>query len=88
MSFISGTVLRFIELGQSGTKRALRELQEVVVWAKLIRVNEKIPSTQIQGSIKVKLTDVSQLAVHAASKISVKARSILDNIKISINRVK
>lgn len=88
MSVIRDAVLRFIELGQSGTKRALREIQEVVVWAKLLRVNQKAPTVPIQGSVKVNLSDASQFAVRAASKISFKARSIFDNIKISINRVK
>jgi hypothetical protein len=88
MSVIRDAVLRFIELGQSGTKRALREIQEVVVWAKLLRVNQKAPTVPIQGSVKVNLSDASQFVVRAASKISFKARSIFDNIKISINRVK
>lgn len=88
MSFIGDAVLRFIELGQSGAKRALREIQEVVVWAKLIRVNDKEISRSLQGSVKVKLTDASQITVRAVRKVAVKVRSIYDDIKISVNRIK
>jgi hypothetical protein len=88
MSFISDAVLRFIELGQSGAKRALKEIQEVVVWVKLIRINDETLPQPIQGSVKVKLTDASQLAVRAVRKVSVKVRSIYDDIKISVNRIK
>lgn len=88
MSFVSEAVLRFIELGQSGAKRALKEIQEVVVWAKLIRINDKPPALPIQGSVKVKLTDASHLAVRAVRNVAVKVRSIYDEIKISVNRIK
>ncbi len=88
MAFISEAVLRFIELGQSGAKRALKEIQEVVVWAKLIRVNDEALARPLQGSVRVKLTDASQIAVRAVRKVSVKVRSIYDDIKISVNRIK
>lgn len=88
MSFVSDAVLRFIELGQSSAKRALREIQEVIVMAKLIRVNEKSLTVPLQGSVKVKLSDESHFAVRAMRKVSVKVRSIFDDIKISVDRVK
>lgn len=88
MSFVSDAILRFIELGQSSAKRALKEIQEVVVWAKLIRINNKTVTKKLQGSVKVKLTDTSQIAVRAMRKVSVKVRSIYDDIKISVNRIK
>ncbi len=88
MSVVMEAISRFIELGQSGTKRALREIQEVIVWAKLIRINDKPPALPIQGSVKVKLTDASHLAVRAVRNVAVKVRSIFDDIKISVVRVK
>ena len=88
MSVVMEAISRFIELGQSGTKRALREIQEVIVWAKLIRINDKPPVLPIQGSVKVKLTDASHLAVRAVRNVAVKVRSIFDDIKISVVRVK
>ncbi len=88
MSFVSDAILRFIELGQSSAKRALKEIQEVVVWAKLIRINNEMPPKKLQGSVNVKLTDTSQIAVRAVKKVSVKVRSIYDDIKISVNRIK
>lgn len=88
MTAVGEILTRFIELGQSGTKRALREIQEVVVWAKLIRVNNKTPESPIQGFVKIKLSDASQIAVRAVKKVSVKVRSIFDDLKITVNRLK
>jgi len=88
MTAVGQILTRFIELGQSGTKRALREIQEVVVWAKLIRVNNKTPESPIQGFVKIKLSDASQIAVRAVKKVSVKVRSIFDDLKITVNRLK
>lgn len=88
MTAVGQVLSRFIELGQSGAKRALREIQEVVVWAKLIRVNNKTPEIPVQGFVKVKLNDASHVAVRAAKKMSVKVRSIFDDLKITVNRLK
>lgn len=88
MTAVGEMLTRFIELGQSGTKRALREIQEVIVWAKLIRINGKAPESPVQGFVKIKLTDASQVAVRAVRKVSVKVRSIFDDLKITVNRLK
>lgn len=39
--------------GQSGLKRRQRDLDLVVVWAKLIEVNDKSPAKNVQGFVKV-----------------------------------
>lgn len=86
--FVKEQAIRLIRAGQSGTKRALQELQEVVVWAKLIKINEKKPSVPIQGSIKVKVSSASQIAVKILERASVRVRSAWEDVKITVKRIK
>lgn len=86
--FIKEQAVRFIRAGQSGTKRALQELQEVIVWAKLIRINEKKPPVLVQGFIKVKTSNVSQMAVKVVERARVRVRSAWEDIKITVKRIK
>jgi hypothetical protein len=88
MSFLQEVFTRFIVLGQSGAKRALQEIQEVVVWAKLIRINSEKPSVPIQGSIKVKVSSASQIAVKVLERASVRVRSAWEDLKITVKRIK
>ena len=79
---------RIVKAGQSGTKRALQEIQEVIVWAKLIRVNDVPPTKNIQGFIRVKINAASHYAVRTAKYVSSRVRSTIDDIKITIKRIR
>ncbi len=85
---IKEQAVRIIRAGQSGTKRALQELQEVVVWAKLIRINDEKPTVPIQGSIKVRVSSATQIAVKVLERASVRVRSAWEDIKITVKRIK
>lgn len=85
---VARQAVRLIRAGQSGTKRALRELQEVVVWAKLIRINDEKPKYPIQGSIKVRVSSASQIAVKIVERASVRVRAAWEDIKITVKRIK
>lgn len=85
---IKRQAIRIVQAGQSGTKRALQELQEVMVWAKLIRINEEKPSIPIQGSIKVRISKTSQIAAVLISKAKVRVREALEDVKITVKRIK
>jgi len=77
-----------LRLGQSGTKRRLRELQHVIVWAKLIEVNDMPPKRKIEGFVKVPVNaehGTSRVVVeHVASRV----RSALSDIKVTIKRLR
>lgn len=79
---------RFAKAGQSGAKRALKELEEVVVWAKLIRVNDERPQSLIQGGIKVKINTARKIAVSLAESVSTRVRSAWEDIKITVKRIR
>lgn len=79
---------RFAKAGQSGAKRALKELEDVVVWAKLIRVNDEKPKQQIQGSINVKVDSARHFAVSIVEGVSSRVRSAWEDIKITVKRIR
>ena len=85
---IKRQAIRIIRAGQSGTKRALQEIQEVMVWAKLIRINDEKPTIPIQGSIKVRMSKTSQIAAVLISKATVRVREAWEDLKITVKRIK
>ena len=80
-------VVRIARRGAAGTKRALQELQEVVVWAGLVSVNDKKPEKKVQGFVRVRINTAARYAVTAAQLVTTRIRSAYEDIKISIKRV-
>lgn len=78
---------RIVRLGQSGTKRALQGLEEIIIGAKLLRVNDERPKTNIQGHVTVKV-DLSKRIAVMAENVTKRARTVLEDIKITVNRIK
>lgn len=85
---IAQVVKRVIRVGQSGTKRALRELEEVVVWAKMIRVNDEPPPKTIQGFVKATIRDAKDYTVAAAKEFKSRVKNVLETVKIRVDRIK
>ena len=85
---IKEQAIRMIKAGQSGTKRRLQELQDVLVWAKLIRVNDEAPRRVIQGSIVVKVSSASQIAIRVVERATVRVRKAIEDLKITVKRIR
>lgn len=79
--------VRLVRLGQSGTKRALRELEEVIIGAKLIRVNDERPKQNIQGHVTVKV-DLSRRIAVMAEGFTRRVRAAWEDIKITVKRIR
>lgn len=79
---------RVVKLGQSGTKRALRELEEIVVFAKMIRVNNQPPPAPIQGFVTVTLNNARDFVVSATRSISMRVKNVYETIKITVTRLR
>ncbi len=77
-----------LRLGQSGTKRRLAELDEVIVWAKLIALNDVEPKKPIKGWIRVRVRKETGFASVMAEAIGQRVRSALDYVKVSVQRIK
>jgi hypothetical protein len=75
-------------VGQSGTKRALREKEdEIIVGALLIRVNGKRPADRIEGFVRIinKVENIN--SVKLIEGMTVRTRKPWEDIKIKITRV-
>lgn len=80
-------ITKIVKLGQSGAKRALRELEDVFIAAKLIRINDERPKQIVQGQLNVKVNLSRHISVMAEG-ISKRARAAWEDVKITINRIR
>ena len=88
LRFVLEQIRRVVRVGQSGAKRALKELDDVIVWAKLIRINDQPPPIKVQGFIRVKIDSAAHYAVNLTEHVSTRVRKAWEDIKISIRRLK
>lgn len=80
---------RRLRLGQSGTKRRLQELDEVIVWAKLVTVNDKgAPPPKVEGWIRVRVRKDSGYASVMAEHVSTRVRKAWETMKVTVTRIK
>lgn len=79
--------VRVVRTGRSAAEKITKEVQEVIIWAKLIRINNDKPEHPIIGHTKVKLSS-SAIAVNIVEKISSRVRKTVDDIKITIKRIR
>jgi hypothetical protein len=77
-----------LRLGQSGLKRRMREFDEIIVWAKLIEVNDMPPPKKVEGWITVRVKRGQHHAMAMAEHISSRTRKAWETIKVSVWRVK
>jgi hypothetical protein len=74
--------------GGGGTKRRLHELEEVIVWARLVHVNDKPIDQKIEGFVKVHVNKSQGYASVIAEHVSSRVRAAWEDVKITINRIK
>jgi hypothetical protein len=77
-------------LGQSGTKRRLQEMDELIVWAKLIQVNNApAPPPKVQGWVRVHVANRAEaMAKVTAEHIASRTRAAWEVIKVTVQRLK
>lgn len=91
-SFVAQTITaittrRHIAGGGTGKRRVLAELEEVIVWAKLIEVNNMPPKKKIEGKIRVQVKKGEGTKV-LAERISQRVVKTLERIKVTVKRIK
>jgi len=84
---IKEEAFRVVRTGRSAAERLAKEVQEVVIWAKLIRINDEKPKNPIYGYTKVKLS-TNAVAVKIIEGLSARVRKTVDDIKITIKRIR
>lgn len=71
----------------SGVKYVKENVENIVVWARLISVNGIRPKEPIQGKVTVSV-DLNRRIAVLAEKVSHRVRSAWEDFKITIKRVK
>lgn len=84
---LSGRPAR-LRLGQSGTKRRLDQLDEVIVWAKLVEANGKVPTRDVKGWIRVKVDRDRGFASVMVEHVSTRVREAWEFIRVHVRRLK
>jgi len=82
------TAQRVIRHGRSSARRAIEDINEIIVWAKLIEVNHKPSPIKIQGFIKINLDKLSSYASTLVEYVSSRVRSTYEDIKITVKRLR
>lgn len=78
---------RIIRVGQSGTKRRIRDLQSIIVGARLVRVNENRPSMTVIGFVENNHPNMSS-RVSIVEHLSTRVRKTWETVTIRIKRLK
>lgn len=73
--------------GQSGTKRRLEQLDEFIVWARLVEVNGQVPNVDVRGMVKGRLDASSGRASVIAEHIESKTRDAWETVKVIVRRL-
>ena len=79
---------RVVRAGRSAAKKTVEGLEEVIVWAKLVRVNNEAPPVKVEGFVRVGIDRARRYAVAVVSGITSRVRSAWEDIKITISRIK
>lgn len=76
------------KVGRSSAERVKRELEEFIIWARLIRINDERPDADVEGFVKLLLKKDMAQKVKGAQLVSTKVRDALEDIKITVQRIK
>jgi hypothetical protein len=85
-TIIAGTQ-HIVRVGRSGAKRIIKEVESIMIYAKLIDVNDFQPKVKIEGVIKVDFF-IKNYAVSLVESIKHRIKSKYNEIKISIERLR
>lgn len=86
-TFIKDAFIKVIQLGQSGTKRAEKELKEIIIGARLIKVNKKPAESNIQGFAKAKLSESTFQAISSVEFLTSQIRDTWNKIKFTVKKL-
>lgn len=87
-----GGFRKFIEFirrkGGDGVDYVKKNVETIMVWAKLIDVNAEQPKQIIQGSTTVSVNTNKKVRVRMVGGFTKNVRKIWENVKITITRLK
>lgn len=77
-----------IRLGKSGARRTLQELEEIIIWAKLIEVNDTPPPRKIEGFVRIGIDRARSFAVALAESLNVRIRKTWEDVKVTVEMIR
>ena len=83
--FIFEVITRIARNGRSAAERVKREFEDIIVWAKLVKINGKEPKVEVSGRVIVRHKLLSTLRVGAV-KLMDRAREVAKSITVSVAR--
>ena len=87
-----GGYRKFIEFikrkAGDGAEYVKKNVQTVMVWAKIVSVNSEKPKSLIQGSTSVVIGPSKKISVKMSGEFSKKVVKFWENVKITIARIK
>lgn len=86
--FIKELPGKLVKAGRSSAKRAAEGLEEIVVWAKLISINEQTPEKKVEGFIRLGIDRARNIAVTLAEGITTRVKSVYNSLRVTISRIK
>lgn len=87
-AFVVAAFKRGLIFGQSGHKRRLRELQPVIVWAKLVELNGQAPSRKIEGFVTVRVDKDRGFTFVMAEHVSSRVKKVWEDFRVIVKRIK
>ena len=87
-SFVLEALRRGVRVGGGGTRRRLRELQPVIVWARLVEVNDRPPARNIEGFVRVHVDKNNHYAAAMAEHVSTRVKKAWQDLKITVKRLR
>jgi hypothetical protein len=80
-------VLR-VRRGRSAPRREEKELETIIIRAKLIEVNDSPPKKKVEGFIRVAIDRSKNVVINVSKNVSTRVKSIYEIFKVKISRIK
>ena len=79
---------RAFEYGRSSARRIQDELKEVIIWARLVSVNDKTPPVKVQGFVRVRVGRVLAAARAAVKFVEKTTSSVWGKVVVTVEMLR
>lgn len=71
-----------------GANYVKENIEQIVIWAKLISINDEKPKQFIEGSVRLEIDKNKKISVRMTEGIKSRIRKAWEDIKITISRIR
>jgi hypothetical protein len=87
LGFVKESIIQLIQVGQSGKKRAEQNLKEIIIGARLIKINNQPTPIKIEGFARIKLSESTLRVISNIEFLTSQVKKTWDKVKISVKRL-